>query len=165
MYEIKITTPSPSPSPSSSSSSSAPDDEGVENAEILQALFNEGMQQLYGFNQIEARRNFEVAIEVSNHMCIMCYWGLSVAFSPNINTALSEDAYMKSRNAIIKANNLIRSGSTSNNNMCSQVYCNDLIQVTPIDIVSSTSFTFMEAPMYIFAPYHSQMLQHDIYNL
>ena len=101
IYEMKIMA-----TISSSSSSSSIKASG--DVEKTQALFNEGMQQFYGFNQIEARRNFEAAIEVSNRTCAMCFWGLSVAYGPNINSALRGEDYMNSRNAILEASDLLQ---------------------------------------------------------
>ena len=42
----------------------------------VQALFAEGLQQLYGFNSIEAQRNFKAALQLDPD-CLLCYWALA----------------------------------------------------------------------------------------
>ena len=49
-----------------------------------EALFQQGMAQIFGFNNVEALRNFRTAADLSPN-CALCYWGIAVSFSPNIN--------------------------------------------------------------------------------
>ena len=48
------------------------------------ALFTQGVAHVFGFNLVEALRNFETAAAISPE-CALCHWGVAVSFSPNIN--------------------------------------------------------------------------------
>lgn len=77
-----------------------------------QLLFDQGMIHLFGYNNIEARRNFRSAIELDRY-CVMCYWGLAYSFGPNINTVISDDDVVAGKNAIYEAMKLIKSAPES----------------------------------------------------
>ena len=47
-------------------------------------LFRQGLAHLYGFNNVEALRNFQTAATQAPN-CALCHWGIAVAFAPNIN--------------------------------------------------------------------------------
>ena len=47
-------------------------------------LFRQGLAHLYGFNNVEANRNFQTAADQSPD-CALCFWGIAMAFAPNIN--------------------------------------------------------------------------------
>jgi tetratricopeptide (TPR) repeat protein len=44
---------------------------------------------MYGFNNIESKRNFEAAISVDSD-CAMCYWGRAYASGSNLNHVMNE---------------------------------------------------------------------------
>jgi len=52
-----------------------------------QALFNQGLALLYGFNHDEAARSFARASEL-DPSCAACFWGLSYALGPNYNVPM-----------------------------------------------------------------------------
>lgn len=54
------------------------------------ALFNQGLAQLYNFNQIEARRSFESALFVDDR-CLMCHWGIAHSYGSTVNGPMSEE--------------------------------------------------------------------------
>jgi hypothetical protein len=49
-----------------------------------QKLFDQGLSHLFGFNQIEAKRNFEAAIQEDEN-CVLCLWGIAATQSVNLN--------------------------------------------------------------------------------
>ena len=53
-------------------------------SEQAQIWFNRGLNWCYGFNQEEAVRCFQKAIN-SDHECAMAYWGVAYASSPFYN--------------------------------------------------------------------------------
>lgn len=71
-----------------------------------QQLFDQGLLHLYGFNQIEAIRNFQNAASLDQE-CAMCYWGIAAAYGPNINDIVSKSEYVKAVNAITTAKSLL----------------------------------------------------------
>lgn len=71
-------------------------------SELAQKLFDRGLLHLYGYNQIEARRNFEAAV-AQDPSCAMCYWGIAYSYGPTINSSPAEANYHEGRSAIEKA--------------------------------------------------------------
>jgi hypothetical protein len=55
-----------------------------------QALFAQGMAQVYAFNSAEAIRAFKAALAVDPE-CAMCAWGVAYQMGPNINWVKRED--------------------------------------------------------------------------
>ena len=51
------------------------------------ALFTQGVAHMFGFNLVEALRNFETAAALAPE-CALCHWGVAASFSPNINYAI-----------------------------------------------------------------------------
>lgn len=47
-------------------------------------LFRQGLAHLWGFNNVEARRNFGTAAALAPD-CALCHWGLAMTLAPNIN--------------------------------------------------------------------------------
>ena len=54
------------------------------NDEKIVGLFNQGVAHIFGFNLVEALRNFETAAALSPE-CALCHWGVAASFAPNIN--------------------------------------------------------------------------------
>ena len=69
---------------------------------ISAALFDQGMLHTYGFNTVEGIRNFRAALVVDPD-CAMCYWGISYANGPNINTDVSFEMAKDSRESTLSA--------------------------------------------------------------
>lgn len=55
-----------------------------------QALFAQGMAQVYGFNGVEAIRAFKAAL-AKDPSCAMCAWGVAHQMGPNINSPTRGD--------------------------------------------------------------------------
>src|SRR5690242_18113253 len=49
-----------------------------------QRFFDQGLKLVYAFNHQEAVRSFQQAAELDAE-CGMAYWGMALAFGPNIN--------------------------------------------------------------------------------
>ena len=56
----------------------------IESNWLAKQLFTQGLLHLHGYNYIEARRNFEAAVE-ADASCSMCKFGLAFTYSPHIN--------------------------------------------------------------------------------
>ena len=52
-----------------------------------QQYFDQGLRFVYGFNHAEAIRSFTRAAELDS-TCAMCYWGIALAYGPNINAPM-----------------------------------------------------------------------------
>jgi tetratricopeptide (TPR) repeat protein len=61
-----------------------------------QAWFNQGMQLIYAFDQEDAARAFQAALNADAD-CAMCAWGLAYANGPNINNNNPEDRKISER--------------------------------------------------------------------
>lgn len=74
-----------------------------------QQLFDQGLVHLFGFNYIEARRNFEACL-LYDKDCAMCYFGVAYSYGSNINDRMSYDGAKLGRSyinvAIEKASNI-----------------------------------------------------------
>jgi tetratricopeptide (TPR) repeat protein len=56
-----------------------------------QQYFDQGLRLYYAFNHAEAIRAFEEAARIDPR-CTMCYWGMALAYGPNINLPMDADA-------------------------------------------------------------------------
>ena len=54
---------------------------------VTQQYFDQGLRLVYGFNHAEAIRSFTRAAEL-DPTCAMCYWGIALAYGPNINAPM-----------------------------------------------------------------------------
>ena len=52
-----------------------------------QEYFDQGLRFMYGFNHAEAIRSFTRAAEL-DPTCAMCYWGIALAYGPNVNAPM-----------------------------------------------------------------------------
>jgi len=52
-----------------------------------QQYFDQGLRLVYGFNHAEAIRSFTRAAEL-DPTCAMCYWGIALAYGPNVNAPM-----------------------------------------------------------------------------
>ncbi len=73
-------------------------------------LFWQGMLQLWNFNTDEALRNFQASVAEDSEGCAMCYWGLAIAHSTNINRFVAASDVDAAIQALASANK-IRRGS------------------------------------------------------
>lgn len=51
--------------------------------------FNQGLRLQYAFNHAEAIRSYEAAL-AQDASCAMCWWGIALAYGPNINAPMDE---------------------------------------------------------------------------
>ena len=58
---------------------------------LAQRYFDQGLKLYYAFNHGEAVRAFEEASRLDSD-CAMCYWGLALAYGPNINAPMEREA-------------------------------------------------------------------------
>lgn len=70
-----------------------------------QAWFNQGLAFTYGFNHHEAIRAFQRAQAIDAD-CAMCFWGEALAYGPNINAPMGDDAVAPAYAALTKAQSL-----------------------------------------------------------
>ncbi len=75
-----------------------------------QALFDQGVQLLFGFNHAEAIRSFREAARL-DPACAMCWWGVAFALGPNINLPMPADAVPPAWQALAKAQALEGGGT------------------------------------------------------
>src|SRR5687767_2424529 len=54
---------------------------------LAQQYFNQGLRLVYGFNHAEAIRSFTRATEL-DPACAMCWWGIALAYGPNVNAPM-----------------------------------------------------------------------------
>ena len=69
---------------------------------LAQKYFDQGLRLYYGFNHAEAIRAFEEATR-RDADCAMCYWGIALAYGPNINAPMDRDAALAAYTALQKA--------------------------------------------------------------
>ncbi|WP_242671621.1 tetratricopeptide repeat protein [Azotobacter chroococcum] len=67
-----------------------------------QRYFDQGLRLYYAFNHQEAIRAFEEAVRLDPD-CAMCYWGIALAYGPNINAPMDASAGAAAHAAIQKA--------------------------------------------------------------
>ena len=71
-------------------------------SEEAQAYFDQGLRLQYAFNHAEAIRSYEVALEHDSN-CAMCWWGIALAYGPNINGAMDAASGRQAYTAISAA--------------------------------------------------------------
>jgi tetratricopeptide (TPR) repeat protein len=76
-----------------------------------QALFDQGVNLVFGFNHAEAIRSFREAARLDPD-CAMCWWGVAFALGPNINLPMPEDAVGPAWDALGKARALASKASS-----------------------------------------------------
>jgi len=74
-----------------------------------QAYFDQGLRLQYAFNHAEAIRSYERALRFDPE-CAMCWWGVALAYGPNINAAMDSASGVAARHAIDRAVELARNG-------------------------------------------------------
>lgn len=67
-----------------------------------QHWFDRGMILVYAFNHDEAIRSFQKAAQLDPE-CAMAYWGIALAYGPNINRPMPDEAVPKAYQALQKA--------------------------------------------------------------
>jgi len=80
------------------------------NDPTLRILFNQATAQLFGFNNVEAYRNYRTTVN-RNSDCALCHWGVAASFSPNINYDIENQT--KLNDALNKALSLVNSAQQS----------------------------------------------------
>ena len=72
------------------------------NSKMAQRYFDQGLILTYAFNHHEAIRSFR---EAARHdpTCAMAWWGVALAYGPNINAAMTDDVVPKAYEALQKA--------------------------------------------------------------
>jgi tetratricopeptide (TPR) repeat protein len=75
-----------------------------------QALFDQGVRLLFGFNHAEAIRSFREAARL-DPACAMCWWGVAFALGPNINLPMPADAVAPAWQALARAQALAAGAS------------------------------------------------------
>ena len=69
---------------------------------LAQRYFDQGLRLYYGFNHAEAIRAFQEATR-QDPACAMCYWGIALAYGPNINAPMDRQAGLAAYEAIRQA--------------------------------------------------------------
>ncbi len=72
-----------------------------------QAYFDQGLRLQYAFNHAEAIRSYERALRFDPE-CAMCWWGIALAYGPNINAPMDSASGVAARHAIDRAVKLAR---------------------------------------------------------
>ena len=67
-----------------------------------QQYFDQGLRFMYGFNHAEAIRSFTRAAEL-DPTCAMCYWGIALAYGPNVNAPMDSASGVAAYAAVQKA--------------------------------------------------------------
>lgn len=70
-----------------------------------QRYFDQGLILAYGFNHAEAIRSFREALRLDPE-CAMCAWGIALAYGPNINAPMGEEAVAPAYDALTTAQKL-----------------------------------------------------------
>ena len=68
----------------------------------VQRFFDQGLNLTFGFNHAEAIRAFQEAARLDPN-CAMAYWGMALAYGPNINSRMGPENAKKAHEAIQKA--------------------------------------------------------------
>jgi tetratricopeptide (TPR) repeat protein len=58
---------------------------------VAQAYFDQGLRLVYAFNHAEAILSFREALR-HDSACAMCWWGIAVAYGPNINVGMDAES-------------------------------------------------------------------------
>ncbi|MGH7726367.1 MAG: hypothetical protein ACREOU_13145 [Candidatus Eiseniibacteriota bacterium] len=69
---------------------------------LAQKYFDQGLTLVYGFNHEEAIRSFEEAARIDS-TCAMAYWGIALAYGPNINLPIDPERERAAYAAIERA--------------------------------------------------------------
>ena len=67
-----------------------------------QRFFDQGLRLAYGFNHAEAIRAFREAARLDS-TCAICWWGVALAYGPNINAAMDSAAGVAAWEALQRA--------------------------------------------------------------
>lgn len=70
-----------------------------------QALFDQGLRLIYGFNHDEAARSFARAGQL-DPTCASCFWGVALALGPNYNVPMLTDRFPAAWQALQRAQQL-----------------------------------------------------------
>ncbi len=76
-----------------------------------QAYFDQGLRLVYGFNHDEAIRSFREGAR-RDSACAMCWWGIALAYGPNINGAMAPEAGAEAWKAMQQAKELVAGEGT-----------------------------------------------------
>jgi len=68
----------------------------------VQLFFDQGLNLTFGFNHAEAIRAFQETARLDPN-CAMAYWGMALAYGPNINSRMGPENAKKAYEAIQKA--------------------------------------------------------------
>jgi tetratricopeptide (TPR) repeat protein len=77
---------------------------------VAQKYFNQGLRLVYAFNHGEAIRAFQEGAR-RDPRCAMCYWGIALAYGPNVNAAMDSASGAAAYAAVREA--LARRGGAS----------------------------------------------------
>ena len=69
---------------------------------LAQNYFDQGLRLTFGFNHAEAIRAYTEAARLDPH-CAMCYWGIALAYGPNINAPMDAESGVKAYAAVQQA--------------------------------------------------------------
>ncbi|HEX9581527.1 MAG TPA: hypothetical protein VF970_10520 [Gemmatimonadales bacterium] len=72
----------------------------------VQDYFNQGIRLTYGFNHAEAIRAFAQGARL-DPQCAMCYWGVALAYGPNINAPMDSASGVEAFRAVQRAEQLV----------------------------------------------------------
>jgi tetratricopeptide (TPR) repeat protein len=75
------------------------------NSEQAQRYFDQGLVLTYGFNHEAAIDSFREAARLDPE-CAMCFWGVALAYGPNINAPMGPEASREALRAIRRARSL-----------------------------------------------------------
>lgn len=71
-------------------------------APLAQRYFDQGLRLYYAFNHAESIRAFEEAARLDPG-CAMCYWGIAMAYGPNINLPMDAESGVAAYEALQRA--------------------------------------------------------------
>jgi tetratricopeptide (TPR) repeat protein len=74
---------------------------------LAQRYFDQGLRLYYGFNHAEAIRAFREGARL-DPQCAMCYWGIALAYGPNINLPMDSTSGVAAYRAVRQAQILAR---------------------------------------------------------
>jgi len=69
---------------------------------LTRRYFDQGLRLYYAFNHAEGIRAFEEAVRLDS-ACAMCYWGIALAYGPNINAPMDSASGVAAYAAIRQA--------------------------------------------------------------
>ena len=78
-------------------------------SDAAQRYFNQGLTLAYAFNHAEAIRSFREAARLDPE-CAMAWWGVALAYGPNINKPMAAEDNPKAWEALQKARSLAAAG-------------------------------------------------------